>query len=114
MLEVIGMALPIPTESVQHLRGVQTRVGASRSVSATPTITHTTIRGGGLGGTTDLAVGGRPGESAMGATSARTYTAAGAIRRTRIHVPPGRIPTVGTMVRQIEPLSRTPNAALLA
>src|SRR5258708_9799642 len=110
MLEVTGTELPIPTEAVPHLRGVRSGVGASRSASATPTIIHTIIRGGGLGGTTDLAVGGRPGERATRATSARTYTTAGAIRRTRVHMPPGRIATVGTMVRQmvrqIEPLSR--------
>src|SRR5690242_4947911 len=75
---------------------------------------HTIIRGGGRGDTMGLAAGGRLGGTDTEAMPARTYTGVGAIPLTRVPVPPGRIPTPGTMVGQAEALSRTRNAAPLA
>src|SRR4029077_7854430 len=73
MSVITGMEHPTPTESAWPLHGVRGLVGASRLVSATPTVIPTITRGGGRGATTELAAGDQPGDMATAATRARTY-----------------------------------------
>src|SRR5678815_477635 len=113
MSAVTGMEHPTLTESAWRPRGVRERVGASRSVSDTPMVILTTIRGGDHGATTELAAGGRPGGTATAAMPAQTSTGAGGIPRTPVPGLLGRIPIRGTMVGQAEPLSKTRNAVPL-
>src|SRR6266850_1851365 len=73
---------------------------------AIPTITPI----GGRGATTELAAGGRPGDTGTAATPAQTYTAAGAIPLTPEPGPPGPILIPGIMAAPAGPLFRTRSA----